>query len=338
MRSGSTDRRRPAAGTPAGDCWPRAELPAAAAGKAARAAAAAAAALAASLLAALAFLAAAGGARADVSPVTFQCLEESAARFQVPLAMILMIMDTESGSVGRASPNPNGSRDLGPMQVNTWWLGRLAPFGVTEELLRDDGCVNVAVAAWILRGALSEGGGPLAAVASYHSPKPGRGRIYLKAVLERAGKLDVERTLARANASRPAGRGGAPAARKAKGKDAGTAAVRSAGKAGPAASGKPGRSSGKAGLAASGKQGRSSGKAGLAASGKPGRSSGKAGLAASGKPGRSSGKADLAASGKPGRSSGKAGLAAAGKPARIGLGRRASDLAPAGGAPAARAR
>ncbi|MDR2612672.1 MAG: hypothetical protein LBG06_07585, partial [Deltaproteobacteria bacterium] len=86
---------------------------------------------------------------------------------------------------------------------------RLGALGVSEELLRDNGCVNVAAAAWILRSALAEGGGPLEAVASYHSRKPGRRRAYLRAALARAPRLDVARTLARANGA-PAPGPGAP--------------------------------------------------------------------------------------------------------------------------------
>ncbi|MDR1041905.1 MAG: lytic transglycosylase domain-containing protein [Deltaproteobacteria bacterium] len=138
-------------------------------------------------------------ARAELSPVTFGCLEDSVEAFRVPLAMILVVMDTESGKVGLASQNADGSRDLGPMQVNTFWLPRLEGMGVTEEMLRDNGCVNVAVAAWILRGCLSEGKGHLDALMSYHSRKPHRRAIYLRAALARAPRLDVERTLARAN-------------------------------------------------------------------------------------------------------------------------------------------
>jgi hypothetical protein len=139
-------------------------------------------------------------ARAELAPVTYRCLADSARRFDVPLAMLLVVMDTESGKVGMASANSNGTRDLGPMQVNTFWLPRLKELGVTEEILRDNGCVNVAVAAWILKGALAEGGGRLDALMSYHSRKPGRRQIYLKAAMDRAPGIEVDRTLAKANA------------------------------------------------------------------------------------------------------------------------------------------
>jgi hypothetical protein len=147
----------------------------------------------------VALLSGAVTAMADVTPVTFRCLEDSAARFGVPLSLMMVVMDTESGRVGAASVNRDGSRDLGPMQVNTWWIPRLARMGLTEERVRDDGCVNVAVGAWILRSALDEGGGALDALMSYHSRRPERRRIYLNAAMGRAPGLDVDRALARAN-------------------------------------------------------------------------------------------------------------------------------------------
>jgi hypothetical protein len=175
---------------------------------AARAAAAAVATAVAALLALLgiALFSGAVTAMADVTPVTFRCLEDSASRFGVPLSLMMVVMDTESGRVGAASVNRDGSRDLGPMQVNTWWIPRLTRMGLTEdrtelteEKVRDDGCVNVAVGAWILRSALDEGGGALDALMSYHSRRPERRRIYLNAAMGRAPGLDVDRALARAN-------------------------------------------------------------------------------------------------------------------------------------------
>jgi hypothetical protein len=108
-------------------------------------------------------------------------------------------MDTEAGTVGLASPNPDGSRDLGPMQINSLWLPRLGALGLGEAAVRDHGCVNLAVGAWILRGHLRRTGSLRRAIADYHSREPARGRRYLRLALARLGGLDAARTLARAN-------------------------------------------------------------------------------------------------------------------------------------------
>jgi soluble lytic murein transglycosylase-like protein len=128
-----------------------------------------------------------------------ECLADGARRFGLPQAVILAVMDVEAGTVGRATINSDGSRDLGPMQINSLWLPRLRELGLGEGEVRDDGCVNLAVGAWILRGHLARTGSLGLAIASYHSRRPARGRRYLSAALGRLGRLSPRRILARAN-------------------------------------------------------------------------------------------------------------------------------------------
>jgi hypothetical protein len=134
-----------------------------------------------------------------LTPVSFECARLSGESFSVPLALIFLVMETERGKVGEYSVNTNGSRDLGPMQINSLWLPILGKLGIEEETVRDNGCVNVAVAAWILRGHLLDTGDPLKALARYHSKTPKRGKIYLSAALSRADSLDVSKVIERAN-------------------------------------------------------------------------------------------------------------------------------------------
>jgi hypothetical protein len=140
------------------------------------------------------------GFKNGLSKVTFECAKESGEMFNVPLAMIFVIMDTEGGKVGSYRVNKNGSRDLGPMQINTLWLPKLKALGINEKNLRDNGCLNVAVASWILRSHLKNAkNDPLIAVSYYHSKTPSRRKIYLKEVLKRSKTLDVAKTLKKAN-------------------------------------------------------------------------------------------------------------------------------------------
>jgi hypothetical protein len=144
--------------------------------------------------------AAAGGIdQGKTSPVTFVCLEDISRLFQVPLSMLLLVMDVEQGKVGKESRNRNGSKDYGPMQINSVWLPKLQRLGITEDLLRDHGCVNAAAAAWLLRSHLIETRDPLKAISVYHSRRPDLKKRYLKTALDRARRLDVERTINRAN-------------------------------------------------------------------------------------------------------------------------------------------
>ncbi|MDR1658266.1 MAG: lytic transglycosylase domain-containing protein, partial [Deltaproteobacteria bacterium] len=114
-------------------------------------------------------------AKGRLSPVTFECLADSSQKFEVPLAVLLLIMETEAGSVGVVSQNTNGSRDLGPMQINSLWLEPLQQLGLEEADVRDNGCVNLAVGAWILRSHLRRSGSVTSAIKDYHSRTPAVG-------------------------------------------------------------------------------------------------------------------------------------------------------------------
>ena len=130
------------------------------------------------------------------------CVLMASNTYQVPPAIMIGIMHVEGGRVGQAAgPNTNGTYDLGPMQVNTRWVPELAKLWKVNERtahvwLRDDGCVNVHVAAWILRKKITQTGSYFRGIAYYHSATPGEGTRYaakVVAVMDRKGlvKHDV---------------------------------------------------------------------------------------------------------------------------------------------------
>ncbi len=117
------------------------------------------------------------------------CLLIAANTYHVPPAVMIGIMQIEGGHIGQAAgPNVNGTYDLGPMQVNTRWLPQLAHIWHVDTTqakiwVRDDGCVNVHVAAWILRQKLDETGNLYTAIAHYHSATPRYGYTYARQVI-----------------------------------------------------------------------------------------------------------------------------------------------------------
>ena len=127
------------------------------------------------------------------------CLLMASNTYQVPAAVMIGIMHVEGGHVGQeAGPNFNGTYDLGPMQVNTRWVPQLAQIWHVNEhtahlWVRDNGCVNVHVAAWILKQKIAENGGSLfGGIATYHSSTRGVGYTYANkviAVMERKGLI-----------------------------------------------------------------------------------------------------------------------------------------------------
>ena len=130
------------------------------------------------------------------------CLLMASNTYQVPAAVMIGIMHVEGGHIGQeAGPNVNGTYDLGPMQVNTRWVPQLASMWhvnqhTAHNWVRDDGCVNVHVAAWILKQKITESGSLFAGIANYHSSTRGVGYNYATkviAVMERKGLIRDDR-------------------------------------------------------------------------------------------------------------------------------------------------
>jgi hypothetical protein len=117
------------------------------------------------------------------------CLLMAANTYQVPPAVMIGIMQVEGGHVGQAvGPNSNGTYDLGPMQVNSRWMPELARLWHVSDTtariwVRDDGCVNVHVAAWILKQKMVETGSLYGGISHYHSATPGMGARYAAKVI-----------------------------------------------------------------------------------------------------------------------------------------------------------
>ena len=121
----------------------------------------------------------------------------AAQNYNVPPAVMLGIMRVEGGRVGQAvGPNKNGTYDLGPMQVNTMHLPLLARYwkvntSTAMKMVKDDACVNVNVAAWILRQRLNESGNLTLAIAHYHSKTPKFGYVYARKVIGAMKKMEL---------------------------------------------------------------------------------------------------------------------------------------------------
>jgi len=108
------------------------------------------------------------------------CIQLAADRYGLPVSLIHAILEVEGGDVGQAVRNSNGTEDLGPMQINTVWLPRLAPYGITRQQIQQDRCINILVGSWILARQLKKAKdmkGPALrrvwwGIGSYHSRTP----------------------------------------------------------------------------------------------------------------------------------------------------------------------
>jgi hypothetical protein len=144
-----------------------------------------------------------------LTPVTISCLLDAVYSQQVPLAAFVGIMAAENGQVSQVIVNRNGTYDIGPLQINSSWLGSLARHGISEVVVRNNGCVNVMAGAWIFRQVLVETKGDVwGAIGRYHSGRGSLALTYQRRVYRHlSSPLWLEDVVARANRSLGAARG-----------------------------------------------------------------------------------------------------------------------------------
>ena len=123
------------------------------------------------------------------------CITAAAKVYRLPPAVLVILLNVEHGSLGRVSPNTNGTVDIGPTQVNQIWLSELAvhwhaTIADAYSALRDNFCANVEAGAWILRRGLDEARGHFwEGVGYYHSHTPEHKTRYLRDVLRQVLRL-----------------------------------------------------------------------------------------------------------------------------------------------------
>lgn len=113
-----------------------------------------------------------------------RCMLLAASVYHLPPRALPVIAVIEGGAVGMVHPNPNGTVDLGLMQINSIWIDplarrtRLTP-AATRTRLIDDPCFNIAAAALILRTDIDRAGGHfMRGLGDYHSATPELNRRY----------------------------------------------------------------------------------------------------------------------------------------------------------------
>lgn len=130
---------------------------------------------------------------AERTPITAECMAHVSREYGIHADVLFAILLVERGTVGRNSrANQNGTYDIGPFQINSMHVDKLESMGITEPELRNNGCLNAAVAAWHLRKVLTpevlsgvqDEESYLRAIALYHSRTPEYNQRYANRLRE----------------------------------------------------------------------------------------------------------------------------------------------------------
>jgi hypothetical protein len=125
-----------------------------------------------------------------------QCIREASDKRAWLEKTLWGLRDQEAGWIGAEIANRDSSHDLGPLQINSWWIPKLAaatgrsPSSI-RWWLKHDACFNVRTARWIFLSGLAVTGDYWKAVGAYHSPTNWRQRRYAFAVARRMQRRAV---------------------------------------------------------------------------------------------------------------------------------------------------
>lgn len=118
------------------------------------------------------------------------CLINASVANNIDPKLLTAIAVVEGGKPGLVSVNKNGTHDLGVMQINTGaWLKTISNTFFNGDnnqayiRLKNDGCFNIAVGAWILSYSIrNENGDIWEGVGRYHSRTPKYKYRYIRKV------------------------------------------------------------------------------------------------------------------------------------------------------------
>ncbi|AET88980.1 MULTISPECIES: lytic transglycosylase domain-containing protein [Caballeronia] len=118
----------------------------------------------------------ASAARAD------DCFEQAGAYQGVnPLVLRAVAWRESKGDAAAVNRNANGSIDVGQLQINSIHFSDLARHGIPHRALTDP-CVNVFVAAWLLKQKMVKYGNTWQAIGAYHSESPKHRDAYARSI------------------------------------------------------------------------------------------------------------------------------------------------------------
>ncbi|WP_321787839.1 lytic transglycosylase domain-containing protein [Paraburkholderia sp. J94] len=111
-----------------------------------------------------------------------ECFEKAGAYQGVnPLVLRAVAWRESKGDATAINHNSNGSIDVGQLQINSIHFSELARQGIPHRALTDP-CVNIFVAAWLLKQKMVRYGNTWRAIGAYHSESPRERDAYARSI------------------------------------------------------------------------------------------------------------------------------------------------------------
>ncbi len=146
--------------------------------------------------AALLALLALGSSAAQAAAPADDCFDKAGAYQGVnPLVLRAVAWRESKGDATAINRNANGSIDVGQLQINSIHFPELESRGIPHRALTDP-CVNIFVAAWLLKQKMVRYGNTWRAIGAYHSESPHERDAYarsIQAILVSWGLLQPQR-------------------------------------------------------------------------------------------------------------------------------------------------
>jgi hypothetical protein len=138
-----------------------------------------------------------------------RCTLLASNAYQVPSAVLIGIMSVEGGHVGQEMKlDSNNGFVLGPMKISSTLIPQLAKqwkvdVDTARTWVKDNGCVNVHVGAWVLKQKIIKTGGLYAGIAAYHTQDNESDPAYADKVIEAMKEKDLIKPTGTANGNIP---------------------------------------------------------------------------------------------------------------------------------------
>ncbi len=116
----------------------------------------------------------------DMPPMNAQevCIVQAAAHYNAHPDIVRAVLRAEGGRVGQVRKNKDGSFDMGPMQINSVNLPELASYGITQNMLVNNECLNIHIGTYYLQKHIVTSSNYWNGVGKYHSKTPSKNTQY----------------------------------------------------------------------------------------------------------------------------------------------------------------